>query len=789
MRLSDGMRACRQALLSPRLLDGLFAGIIAAGMIGLFLVDVSMPRGILDGLGYPAIVALAARFGRRIVLACACLVTILIVLAAPLVPDAGISVAGEFANRFFGLLAVWIVALVLRQRLGLEGYISAHETGLARHQLGMLQAVREVLLAEKSFAERIQRLCEISAFSLQCGRVGVFRWQGLDRTMVCLNMYRHPENRHGTVPDLPENMHPEFQRAMHRDYVVVANDVQKAEFLTGRIDVFAKNDVRAAIGAGIVLNGVVIGQITFCNVHEPRNWTTQEIIYARALANLAAMLFAAERNNESLAALNMVREGICVTNHAGEVLYANRAARRMALAKAGITEMNPPANAYPQPEAPLEGEEDRHEIAFGGRELEIQRARLPNGGVITRINDITESNAAVRESAELQARLQQAAKMEAVGQLASGVAHDFNNILGAIAGFAGFIAQDSQADSENRDFAQRILSASRRGKEMVEQIMAFAETRSVSHGVVNLGRVVKTSQELLASGMYPGALLETEVPPAPLLVRGNEVQIGQLIVNLATNGRDALDGRPGLVEVEAALASEEELARLVAFSGRPSERLLGQVREKARYARLTVRDSGGGIAPQIMDRVFEPFFSTKGRQRGTGLGLAVVHGVVRAHDGLCHLISEAGQGTSFSIYLPLVEDALEAQAPVGSFSPCRVLIVDDEADMADMLAIGLERLGFQTVATQNPLTALAALEEDPEAFDALLTDQSMPGMLGTELIREARRVAPDLRTVLCTGNPDKLDDGKAGLADAVLYKPAEIQAIAMAVGPLRTKTA
>lgn len=784
MRLSAGLQACRQLLRAPRLLDGVHAGIIACGTIGFFIIDVSMPRGVLDGLGYPAMVALSARFGRRIVLACAWLVTVLIILAAPLVPDTGISVAGEWANRFFGLLAVWIVALVLRQRLGLQRQITAQEAELARHQQAMLDAVREALLSDNDLQQRLRRLCEIAALSLQVNRVGIFQWREGDRRMVNLNMYRYPENEHSTVADLEENRHPEYQRRMHRDLVVVADDIENTPYLSIRKDVLSRTGTRAIIGAGIVFNNVLIGQITFGHLREVRHWTAQEVAHARALANLVAILLSAGRNRETLAALDLVSEGIYAAGETGTVIYANRAARAIAGldAQAAL-----PATAFPQPPVPLAGETDLHEISHDGRELEIQRARLPHGGVITRINDVTARNQGLRESAELQARLQQSAKMEAIGQLASGVAHDFNNILGAISGFAGFIAQDSLADSEGREFAQRILAASRRGKVMVDQIMAFAETRTVTHGVVNLGRVVRTSQELLASSMYPGALLETGLPETPLLVRGNESQIGQLIVNLAANGRDALNGGPGVVEIEAELAPPEDLACLASFRNRPAARLLGQIRPGRQYARLTVRDSGSGIAPEIIDRIFEPFFTTKGRQRGTGLGLAVTHGVIRAHDGLCHIESEIGQGTCFSIYLPLVEEDAVAPVPVqGDFRPCRVLIVDDEADMADMLAIGLERMGFQTVAVQNPLIALAAIEEDPEAFDTLLTDQNMPTMLGTDLIREARRVAPDLRAVLCTGNPESLDTSRTHAADAVLYKPVDMPTLALAVGPANT---
>ena len=423
-------------------------------------------------------------------------------------------------------------------------------------------------------------------------------------------------------------------------------------------------------------------------------------------------------------------------------------------------------------------------MRFGPRDLEIHRNRLPAGGLIARLIDVTDRNVAEAEKLRLENRLQQAAKMEAIGQLAGGIAHDFNNILGAITVFAGFIVQDTVMDSENREFAQRILTAANRGKDMVDQIMSFAETRAVSQGSADLRRVLENCRELLAPSMGSGAVLETGLPLTALLVCGNEVQIGQMVNNLILNARDALGDRDGEVVVEARSASQEEIEAFRKFSNTPLERLIGEPVAGRRYARLSVRDSGSGIKPDIIDRIFEPFFSTKGRQRGTGLGLAVVHGVIRSHGGFCHLRSVRREGTAFNIYLPLASETMvAAPATPDGGGLGRVLIVDDEAEMADMLSIGLERLGYATVAVQDPLTALVAIEEDPLAFDSLVTDLQMLMMSGMELIRKARHAAPHLRTILCTGNAAGATEAEilSHGADTIFYKPIEIQLVAKAL--------
>jgi signal transduction histidine kinase len=538
--------------------------------------------------------------------------------------------------------------------------------------------------------------------------------------------------------------------------------------------------VRATLAAEIFHGSPKTGTIFFGR-EQPHAWSDDEKAFARAVSSLVGLLISAQRNAETLAALELTDDGIYTEDALGKVQYSNRAAQRLARHLAEGDE-------FPRPPEPLVESQDRHEMRFDGHELEIHRARLPTGGQIVRLSDVTERNLALAERAKLEERLQQVAKLEAIGQLAGGVAHDFNNILGAITGFAGFISQDTATDSQNRDFAQRILSASKRGKEMVDQIMAFAEARTVTYGVANLGRAIQTSRDHLVSSMPPGAMLEIDSPAAPLLVRGNEVQIGQLITNLASNARDALGDSGGEIEIAAGLASDAEILGLCNFSNTIHQRLVGEPVAGRQYARLSVSDSGSGIPTANLDRIFEPFFSTKGRQRGTGLGLAVVHGVIRAHNGFCHVRSQTGKGTIFTIYLPLIENAaLAADQMDGSRpNPCRVLIVDDEADMADMLTIGLERLGFQTVAVQNPLVALSAIEQDPAAFDTLLTDQLMPRMLGTDLIREAKRVSPRLRAVLYTGHTEAMSEAEALAlgADAVIYKPVDIQVVAMAVSPL-----
>jgi signal transduction histidine kinase/CheY-like chemotaxis protein len=764
----------RAYLTAQRLGDvALAASIVLSGGV-LFVVDITNPRGVLDGVGYSAVVALTSRFGKRALIASAALTTVLTLLGAALVPDEGVSVAGMWANRAFAIASIWVVALLMQRRIELECRIQNREDDLRRYEAALANMVRHCLLKDISFDEQLQFVCQTGAEAVG-GVIGLIGLRNEDqKSATVLQSWARPP--HFAIPPgslLNEDQH--HKPKLLADFVVAMDDIELAELEAPTRQLIRRHGIRATLAAEIFHGAPQSGTIWLGRV-EPHHWRDAEIAFIRSVASLVALLFSAKRNEETLAALELIDEGIYTEDAAGNVQYSNRSAKLLATGPSGRRNI-------PRAQDPLATDHDRREIRFEGRDLDIHRTRLPAGGLIARLIDVTDRNIAEAETLRLETRLQQAAKTEAIGQLASGVAHDFNNILGAITGFAGFIAQDTATDSQNREFAHRILTAAGRGKDMVDQIMAFAETRTVSQGVVDLSQVVEASRELLAPSMYPGAVLETEVENTPLLVRGNAVQIGQLVTNLVTNGRDALDGGGGEVEIKARGASQAEIERFGKFSNTPFERLVGEPAAGQRYAHLTVRDSGAGIAPAVIDRIFEPFFSTKGRERGTGLGLAVVHGVIRSHGGFCHLQSVVGKGTAFDIYLPLAEVS-RAAAPMTGQESGRVLIVDDEADIADMLSIGLERLGYVTVAVQDPLTALAAIEEDPSAFDILLTDLQMPLMSGMDLIQKARQMAPHLRAVLCTGNAAGMAEAEALSlgADAVLYKPIEIQVVAKAIG-------
>ncbi|MGD0191838.1 MAG: ATP-binding protein [Rhizomicrobium sp.] len=759
-----------------RVLDFLVGGFVAACLVGLFVFDISEPRGVVDGVGYAAVVALCVRFGGTGVIGCAILTTILTVVGSFLVPDTGVSVAGMWANRGFAIAEIWIVAVILMNRLRLEAYIAGRENKLHVTQTALGTIVREALLSDGPMAERVRFIVELSADTLGVDTCSVAQREQDTSLVRVVDFWDRRNSRHIDVADYPANEHREFLESLHRNQVVFADDVLTSPIYKSRLQYLAPLGVRAHM---VAETNRGLGSISF-GFGQPHHWTSQEIAFARAVANLVALLFAEGRNAQTLATLDLVGEGIYVEDRSGVVRYANRAARAFAKDDAAQS-----IQEFPRPPTSLVSGSDMYEIPFEGRDLEIQRMRLPDGGILARINDVTARNSAVLERRQMEARLQQSAKMEAIGQLAGGVAHDFNNILGSIMGFAGFLEQDLSASSPEHGFAERILSACERGKDLVEQILAFSRTRSVERGVVDLGLLIARSRDFLGDLLPSQVTLTLQAPDTPLPVFASAVQIGQLITNLCVNARDAFDGHEGVIGISARSATAVEIESLKRGAKAEDERVFGDVPFGRSCCLLRVEDNGPGIEPNILDHIFEPFFTTKGKHRGSGLGLAVVHGVVEAAGGACHLRSGPGRGTTFSIFFPCALEtetspepsALESQDLRGSE---RILIVDDERDITDMLVIGLGRLGYETVGVNDPLEALAALAEDPDAFDVIITDQVMPGMRGLDLIRRAKRIKPSIRAAVCTGYGDGANEDVArdAGADAFFHKPADARQIA-----------
>lgn len=386
-------------------------------------------------------------------------------------------------------------------------------------------------------------------------------------------------------------------------------------------------------------------------------------------------------------------------------------------------------------------------------------------------------------------------KMASLGQLAGGVAHDFNNILGAILGYASFLVDDLPEDSRQARYAASISDASRRATELVQQILAFSRADAIDADLVPMARVVLESGHLLQAAIPKTTQVRSIIDAPDLHVFANGTQLSQVVLNLAKNAHDAMP-RGGeltirLLRVDADALDNELIHRtegdadrfdLIEAEGGELHLRTGSLDGSLPHACITVKDSGTGLSRATLQRIYEPFFTTKDKGRGTGLGLPMVHGIVLRAGGALHVATRPGVGTVFRVYLPLAQNAApgkaataDATVPEPQALSGTILVVDDEPAVAAMTAEALERAGADLGTCLDPLEALQRVRESPGDWDLVITDQSMPGMRGIDLIRELHLVRPDLPCILMTGYSDEMTESKALERGAVAYllKPVD----------------
>ena len=400
---------------------------------------------------------------------------------------------------------------------------------------------------------------------------------------------------------------------------------------------------------------------------------------------------------------------------------------------------------------------------------------------LIQIIDLSEIKHAEAERAQLLHQMHRAQKLESIGTLAGGVAHDFNNILIAIRGYTQLAIEDLPETNPIRDDLEQVLKASHRAEDLVKQILTFSRQEAGERKPVLLADTVDEALRLLRPTLARTARIELKSTAAGAAVMADSSQLHQVIVNLAVNASHALNGAPGLIEVEveriAINGGRAEGLRTLwrGDKGHPLKidvsedgqtQLWAGLLNAGEHVRLRIRDTGAGMNEAVMSRIFEPFFTTKEQGRGTGLGLAVVHGIVTSHNGAIHLSSRVGVGTVFEVYFPVLSGAATAdqaggRADDGRRCSGRIMLVDDEEAVLDVSSRVLSRAGYDVVAFNDPAKALEAFRSDPIVWRAVVTDQAMPQMTGVALSENLLAASPNLPIVLCTGYSDTVDDGIA----------------------------
>ncbi len=493
----------------------------------------------------------------------------------------------------------------------------------------------------------------------------------------------------------------------------------------------------------------------------------------------------AERNENWLkTTMNSMGDGVIITDHTGYVTYLNPVASSLTgwrLNEAKNKKMTEVFNIVnEQTKEPVDdpvkmviqknvvvGLANHTElIAKDGTRWPISDSAAPIfdhdanlTGVVLVFHEITAQKKAEAEKTILEAQLRQAFKMEAIGTMAGGIAHDFNNVLAIILGNADMALDDLPEGHQANYNLEQILIAATRAKDLVKQILSFSRRDESIKKPYYLCRLVDESMKSLRSAIPTSVKVEIDIPEFCRtnvadcsMVLVDPTQIHQLLLNLCVNASQAMDEK-GVLEVivnEVNFIDEVPVNRAVLKPGL--------------YEHLAISDTGPGISPEMSEKIFDPFFTTKEVGQGTGMGLSVVHAIVESHGGHIFVESELGKGTTFHVYFPVTEERLEEKREEDGPLPTgdeRILFVDDEEMLVQMGKAVIERQGYFVTAMSDSVKAFELFKNNPEQFDLVITDQTMPNMTGAEFAEHLLNIRPDLPIILCTGFSSKVDKEKA----------------------------
>ncbi len=518
------------------------------------------------------------------------------------------------------------------------------------------------------------------------------------------------------------------------------------------------------------------------------------LAYIFNLRKMKKLLLQAKENWEE--SFNTIRDAICIYDDRCNIVRANKAAEQIfgppllkflrqrcstlqqeiddfiaennpAVWEAGFTEetFHPELNRYFEINSIPQFDENSH-----------------LKGIVQVVRDVTENKNSEKEHRMLQEQLIQAQKLEAMGTLAGGIAHDFNNILAAVMGYTELTLLSLPEKSQMADQLNQVIKASLRAKELVDQILTFSRqtTQDFQPQPVQIGLIIKEALKLIKSTFPSTIQLRRNIVSNGKVVI-DPGQMHQIIMNLCTNAKHAMEPDGGILTVELSDLDIE-----------PHAKILDQNPDlqPQSYIRLAVKDSGHGMTPKVVKRIFEPYFTTKEKDVGTGLGLAMVHGITKSCGGAVSLQSKVGKGTEFFVYLPrtdsdqALKETSESKALLQALTGNeRILFVDDELDLVVLGRGMLEHLGYQVVAKNNAIDALKEFREKPNHFDAVVTDMTMPKMTGERLAQEIKKIRPDIPIILCTGFSEQINAQKAKAIGikAFLMKPLTLNRLAKTV--------
>jgi len=516
--------------------------------------------------------------------------------------------------------------------------------------------------------------------------------------------------------------------------------------------------------------------------------------YIFNLKKMKKLLLQAKENWEE--SFNTINDAICIQDQNCNIIRANRAAEqnfgpplleflKQRCCKQCCENENSLAGNTPG----IKGGGSTEEIFHSELNRYLEIKTLPQfdensqlKGIVQVVRDITENKNSEKEHRMLQEQLVQAQKMEAIGTLAGGIAHDFNNILAAVMGYTELTLLSVPKKSQLANQLNHVIKASLRAKELVDQILTISRQTSQDFQPqpIQIGLIIKEALKLIKSTFPSTIQLQLKIVSNGKVII-DPSQMHQITMNLCTNANHAMQKKGGILTVALTDINIDPQAQILDHD--PDL-------QPGPYIRLAVKDTGHGMAPKVVKRIFEPYFTTKEKDVGTGLGLAMVHGITKNCGGTVLLQSKIGKGTAFYVYLPRSDsDQVRKEtggstavqpAPTGAE---RILFVDDEPELVALGREMLTHLGYQVVAKSNGIEALKEFKKNPNHYDVVVTDMTMPKMTGEKLARELISMRPEIPIILCTGFNEQINEQKAKAIGikAFLMKPLTLNRLAKTV--------
>ncbi|MBX7137802.1 MAG: response regulator [Oligoflexia bacterium] len=668
---------------------------------------------------------------------------------------------------------------------------------MQREKDALLHLATSSALNDGSIELALREICRVAAEVLEVERVGVWLFEADQKELRCLNSFNCTSGQHSGGEALRTEEFPQYIAAILENRVVAIDDTKHSP-LCKDFPYVQSLGIASMVDAPFHIGGKLAGIVCHEHTGKPRHWDFHEQDFAASIGDMLSRAFqAAERARieqeleRKSTAIEASVDGIAILDNHEKYIYVNRAhallygyGRPEDLIGKSWRELYDSEELQRfeselMPEFRRQGKirlEAQGKRRDGTRfEQEISLAALRDGGLICICQDITERK-------RLHSELLQSQKMEAIGQLAGGIAHDFNNILSGILGYASLLKLECAGNQRVFESADLIEAASEKAALLTQKLLGFARQGKHQNIAVDLHEAINDVLTLLQRTIEKNITIVCRLDALHSIVNGDPIQLQQVLINLAINARDAMsldnggsDGGTLLIQTRSrALCADADL-QLCA----------------GEYLELLVQDSGCGIPPEIIERVFEPFFTTKRPGKGSGLGLSMVYGIVRNHGGTINVRSDAAEGTSFRILLPL---APQLSTRLEKFSYARtqevvrygggtILLVDDHAIMRESAARMLHSLGYRVITAKDGIEALNYYSENSADIDLVILDMIMPRMGARDCFRAMRKINPHAKALLASGYANNhlvqeiLDEGVL----AFIPKPASLAKLSQVV--------